>query len=116
MGNGETHGEETFGGETAGAAARRAAELRTQAGLAWARVRRAVPRTGPPEISIDSLMDAAVRVPNESYVAGIAASLVASAWLYAVGKRTASVYLGFIPPLVLILGMYARYLRLRQRR
>lgn len=59
-------------------------------------------------------MDTAARIPNESYVSGIAASLVTSAWLYTLGRKTASAYVGFIPPMVFGLGLYARYLRLRR--
>ncbi len=115
MSNPEGYGEDGPGHETAGGARRRAKELRAQAELAWSRVQRSVPRTGRVDVSLDRLMDAATRVPNESYVVGIAASLVTSAWLYALGRRTASVYIGFIPPLAFILGLYARYLRLRRR-
>ena len=100
----------------AGGAKKRAKELRAQAELAWARVQRSVPRSGPPNLSIDGFMDAAERMPNETYVAGIAASLVASAWLYGVGRRSASLYVGIIPSLAFGLGLYARFLRRSSRR
>jgi hypothetical protein len=109
----ESYGEDTSGRETTGGGRGRTEEMRTQAGLAWARVRSSVPRAGRPDLSIDGLMDSAARVPNESYVTGIAASIVTSAWLYALGRRTASIYFAIIPPLAFILGLYARYLRRR---
>lgn len=97
----------------AGGARKRAKELRAQAELAWARVQRSVPRSGPPSLSvdIDRFMDAAERMPNETYIGGIAASLVASAWLYALGRRSESLYVGVIPSLAFGLGLYARFLR-----
>lgn len=112
----EGYGEEIGGREMAGGAKRRAKELRGQAELVWARVQRSVPRSGAPEISIDGFMEAAERMPNETYTTGIAASLVASAWLYAAGRRSASLYVGVIPSLVFGLGLYARYLRRSSRR
>lgn len=111
----EGFGEEIAGRERAGRARKRAREVRAQAELAWARVQRSVPRTGRPELSLDGVMEAAERVPNEGYVGGIAASLVASAWLYATGYRTASIYAGFFPSLLFGLGIYARYLRRASR-
>lgn len=116
----ENHGEETSGGELAGGARRRAKELRAQAEMAWARVQRSVPRSGPPELSVDGFMEAVERMPNENYIEGIAASLVASAWLYATGRRSASLYVGVIvgviPSLIFRLGLYARFLRRSARR
>ena len=100
----------------AGGARRRAKELRAQAELAWARVQRSIPRSGPPDLSIDGFMDAADRMPNEIYIGGVAASMVAAAWLYAAGRRSASLYVGVIPSLAFGLGLYARYLRRSSRR
>ena len=115
MSDAEGFSDESSGQETAGSAAHRARMLRAQAQVAWTRVQRSVPRSGPPDLSIDGLMDAAARLPNESYITGIAASLVTSAWLYTLGRKTASAYTGVIPSLVFGLGLYARYLRLKSR-
>ncbi len=101
--------------EMAGGAKRRAKELRAQAELAWMKVQRSIMRSGPPELSLDRLMDAAARVPQETYTSGIAACMVTSAWLYAAGRRSASLYVGVIPSLVLGLGLYAHYLRRSSR-
>jgi hypothetical protein len=116
MSDSEGHGEESAGREMAGKARKRANDLRTQAELAWARVQRSVPRNAPPQLSLDGVMEISGRVPNEGYVAGVAASLVTSAWLYATGHRTASLYVGVIPPLGFGLGLYARYLQHSSRR
>ena len=111
----EGFGEGSSGQEAAGSGAHRARMLRAQAQIAWSRVQRSVPRSGPPDLSIDGLMDTAARLPNEGYITGVAASLVTSAWLYALGRKRASAYVGVIPSLVFGLGLYARHLRLKHQ-
>lgn len=111
-----SHGEGTSSGrERFGQARRRTRELRSQAEVAWSRVRRAVPRSGPPEVSLEGLLDAAQRVPSEGYLAGIGMSLATSAWLFANGKRDAGFYVGFWGPLAMVTGMYLKALGRRSR-
>ncbi len=114
MGEAESQGEEPGGrSETAREAKERARRLRAQAELAWAGVQRAAHRGPSPAASIDRVLKAAERIPVGSYLGGIAGSLLASAWLQATGRRTASLCVGTIAPLVFGAGLLSRLSRRR---
>lgn len=116
VGEAESHSEETPAKrETAGEARERARRLRAQAALAWLRVQRVIRlrKTGAP--SAERLLETVDRIPSASYLIGIGTSLVASAWLFARGRRTESIYLGFSAPLLLAVALYLKARR-RSRR
>lgn len=102
----EGYGEETFGEpERVGEARKRGRELRAQAELAWDRVQRVIRRGQAPPLSTKGLLEAIEQVPTETYVAGIAASLLGSAWLHAVGRRSAGTFVGLAAPLAFGLAL-----------
>lgn len=64
--------------------------------------------------SIDRPVDeVASRIPAAPYIAGVAASIVASAALFASGKRSAALFVGLWAPTVLNMGIYNKLLQVR---
>jgi hypothetical protein len=64
--------------------------------------------------NIDRPIDeVASRVPAAPYIAMVAASIVASAALFATGKRMAALFVGLWAPTVLNMGVYNKLLQVR---
>lgn len=110
---------EGFGGDTAGQNGSgepmaRGGALREQAAMAWDRVQK-VARRRPSEPSVAGVLDTLEGVSTGTYLAGIAGSMLASAWLYGTGRKDASGYAGVPVPLLLGLGLLLKTIRQAQR-
>lgn len=114
MDEAEGYGGDTAGQNGSGESKARGDMLRVQAIMAWDRVQK-VARRRPSEPSVSGVLDSLEKVSTGTYLAGIAGSMLASAWLYGTGRKDASGYAGVPVPLVLGLGLLWKTIRRAQR-
>ncbi len=117
VGEAEGYGEEGLSGgqEAPGGPRGRGRELRGQAELAWARVQQVIQQGGARGANLERLLERLEQVPTATFMAGIAASFLASAGLLAAGRRNASTILGIGGPFLLGLALYLKTARQARR-